>query len=154
MHFLDDIVVPVLAHVRKACCEDNIASLLTGQKHFLEEQIIHMIIVDETCASDEVKVVFVFLWAILRVTELMLVQLCIAALDRSFLKHIWTNVASINIFESLVGQIFTDQACATRHIENFHFGGVPLVFLTEFGCICRYEFRIRVAHSEVHSLVV
>ena len=60
VHILDDIVVPVLAHVGEASGEDNEATLFYREHHFFEYKVVHVIIVNEACACDKVMLVFEF----------------------------------------------------------------------------------------------
>ena len=60
VHFLDDFVVPVLAHVGEASGEDNEATLFYREHHFFEYKVVHVIIVNEACACDKVMLVFEF----------------------------------------------------------------------------------------------
>lgn len=60
-----------------------------------------MVVVDEAGAGNEVELVLEALWVLLGVAELVLAQIFVDALDGSLFKHVWTDVQTVNIFESL-----------------------------------------------------
>lgn len=113
-----------------------------------------MIIVDEASTRDKIELVFVFLWEVLWVAKLVLVKLFIGTFVGGLIKHVRTDITSVNIFESLITQIFTDQTSATRHIKDLDIGWVPLVFFGKLRAVVGNEFWVGVSQSGVHALIV
>lgn len=60
-----------------------------------------MVVVYKTCAGYVVKLVLEALWIFLGVTELVLAQILVDALNGRLFEHVWTDVQTVNIFESL-----------------------------------------------------
>lgn len=146
MHLLDDIVVPVLTHVGEPRRKYNIASLLACQKHLLKQQIVHVVVVDQSSTCHKVKLILIFLRELFWVAKRMFVQFSIDSLDGGVLKHIRTDITTINLFESLFAQVFTDQTSATCHIKNFDISRVFFVLFGEFLNKTRHVLGIGITH--------
>jgi len=67
LHFFDYIIVPVFSHHGITSGEDNVSTFFARQKHFFKDQIILMVVVDETGTCDKVVSVFEFLRQVIRV---------------------------------------------------------------------------------------
>lgn len=78
-----------------------------------------MIVVHESGACGEVKLVLELIWELCWVAHGLFVKLRVHALVRCLLKHVWTEIQTGNVFESLLAQVFTDEAGATGEIEDF-----------------------------------
>lgn len=64
MHLLDYIIIPVFAHIREAGGKNNISALFAREEHLFKQQIIHVIVVHQTGAGNEVELVLEPLWVI------------------------------------------------------------------------------------------
>lgn len=84
----------------------------------------------------------------------MLIEFLIDALVRGFIEHIRADINAMDLFESLLGEIFSDQACTTCQIKNFKCSDVFFSFLSELGHIVGNVLRIWISTSQVHALVV
>jgi len=60
-----------------------------------------VVVVDEASASDKIELVLESLGVIFWVTKLVFTQVLVNTLDSSLLQHIWTDIKTVNIFESL-----------------------------------------------------
>jgi len=67
LHFFDYIIVPVFSHHGITSGEDNVSTFFARQKHFFEDQIILVVVVDEAGTCDKVVSVFEFLRQVIRV---------------------------------------------------------------------------------------
>lgn len=67
-----DFLIPELAHVAEAGREHDVATLFAWEEHFFEEEIVHMIAVDQATACHEVIFVLVVHRELLGVAQLVL----------------------------------------------------------------------------------
>lgn len=57
-HFFDYLIIPELSHEWVAGSEDAIASLLDRKDHFFKNQIVHVIVVYQSCTCYIIKLIF------------------------------------------------------------------------------------------------
>merc|ERR1719240_1016983 len=98
--------------------------------------------VDEASAGNVVVFVLELLWHVFRVAEGVLVQLLVDTFVGTLLKHVSTDVNTIDVLESLIVQVLSNQTCSASKIEDFNFSWILFVLLSEFRNLLGYIFRI------------
>jgi len=158
LHLLDDLVVPVQAHVREAGSEYDISALLHRKEHLFKKRVLHVIVVNEACANAKIKLIFELLrecvGTVGNIAKGMLVQLTVHTFDGSLLEHVRANVHAHDIFETLRSEIFTDKSSSASHINNLAVSWFLFVLFGEFANVFSDELGIWVTHLQVHALVV
>merc|ERR1719498_1831911 len=84
----------------------------------------------------------------------MLIKLLVDSFDGCLFKHVWTNIDSIGISKSMLGQILSDKTSSTCQIKNFYVFWILLFLLGEFQYLVGNILWIRIPHPKVHSFVV
>ena len=80
-----------------------------------------MIVVYESSTSYKVMFELELFREVFGIAEGMLVQLSVNTFNRCSLEHLWTYVNTVNIFESLIGEVLSNQSCTTSHIKDSNF---------------------------------
>lgn len=79
-----------------------------------------MIIIHQSSAYHEIKLVFIVIRKLIRITNGILLQTLVTALVGRNLKHVLTDVEAYDLFEAMCFQVLADEACAAAKIEDTH----------------------------------
>jgi len=113
-----------------------------------------VVVVDESGASHEVKLVLELAWELGWLVESVLVQFFVDTLVGGLFKHVWADVKANDVFEASTGQVFTDETSSAAKIHDLNVFEILTVLVGNLLDVFCTELGIGVAHLEVHTLVV
>ena len=151
-HFFQNFLVPELAEEAVTGSKDRNATFVEGHEHLFEKFVVHVVVVDESCAGDDVKFVFKFLRECIGLTQVMLLQCGVDTFLSCLIQHAHADVEAFNLLEPMLHQTFSDQACSTSEVKDFNVRRI-LRFGKLLNCVSNL-LGIRISNALVNTVVV